>query len=223
MDLFIGREIFEPLGITDFHWSLDPAGNPYGMSGLQIKAIDMAKIGQMMLDEGSWNGKQILAKDWVRRSIEPGQTLDPTCGLLWWLSRPPARFAVDDAMVKFFKDRGMTPTSMTKLETLKKQPPLGIEAFWNALRPIYQEDKVLMTKMAELYRSLPSPTPIFEGPVRGYEARGYLGQFLVVVPRHRLIAVRQRRFRPSANPEEPKLYFGDFAEMVASLVIPGPS
>jgi hypothetical protein len=53
---------------------------------------------------------------WVRQSIEPGQTLDPTSGLLWWVSRAPARYAVDDAMVIFFSDRGMTPASLTKLE-----------------------------------------------------------------------------------------------------------
>jgi CubicO group peptidase (beta-lactamase class C family) len=63
MDLFLGKEIFEPLGIKDFAWTLDQSGNPHGMSGLQIRAMDMAKIGQMMLDEGFWKGKRILSKE----------------------------------------------------------------------------------------------------------------------------------------------------------------
>jgi CubicO group peptidase (beta-lactamase class C family) len=122
MDQFIGKEIFEPLGITDFGWSLDKAGNPHGMSGLQIRAIDMAKIGQMMLDEGSWNGKPILSKNWVRQSVEPGQTLVSTCGLLWWLKRGPERLVVDDQFVTHFKVRGMTEQSLAKLTALKGKP-----------------------------------------------------------------------------------------------------
>ena len=55
------------------------------MSGLKIRAIDMARIGQMMLDQGTWNGKPIVSKNWVRQSIEPGQSFNATCGLLWWL------------------------------------------------------------------------------------------------------------------------------------------
>ena len=74
MDQYLGKEIFEPLGITDVSWDLDQAGNPHGMAGLDIRAIDLAKIGQMMLDEGSWNGKQILSKEWVRKSIAPAKS-----------------------------------------------------------------------------------------------------------------------------------------------------
>jgi CubicO group peptidase (beta-lactamase class C family) len=88
MDRFIAKEIFEPLGIKEFGWSLDPSGNPQAMAGLQIRAIDLAKIGQMMLDEGSWKGRQVISKQWVRKSVEAGQPLEPTCGLLWWLSTP---------------------------------------------------------------------------------------------------------------------------------------
>jgi hypothetical protein len=56
----------------------------------------------------------------------------------------------------------------------------------------------------------------------GYEAQGYLGQYLNVTPRDRLVAVRQRRYRKSANPDadpqDSKRNFGEFAEMVAALV-----
>ena len=85
MDIYIGEEIFKPMGITDFTWSLDPAGNPHGMAGLQIRAVDLVKIGQMMLDGGSWRGTRVVSEEWVRLSTgEPGRPHDPTCGLLWW-------------------------------------------------------------------------------------------------------------------------------------------
>jgi CubicO group peptidase (beta-lactamase class C family) len=217
MNDFIGKEIFEPLGIKEFGWSLDRAGNPHAMAGLQIGGVDLAKIGQLMLDDGAWKGRQIVSKEWVRRSIEPGQSLNPTCGLLWWLVADRPRLAIDDAVVKHFKDRGMTPRSLEKLEALKGKP-MPFEAFWAALRPIVREDVVLKAKLRELNNDLPPLKPIVGGPVRGYAAQGYLGQFLFVMPKHRLVAVRQRRYREGTNPEDSKTGFGEFMEMVAALV-----
>ncbi|MGA2257532.1 MAG: serine hydrolase [Thermoguttaceae bacterium] len=244
MDRYIGKEIFEPLGINDFDWTLDKAGNPHGMSGLQIRALDLAKIGQMMLDEGSWKGKQILSKDWVRKSVEPSQSLYPIYGLLWWLDRGPARFSVDDAFIKFYKDRGITAASVAKLEALRNEP-VELAAFYDALRPIVRADEVFNAKLElayatpgiprpilradnvfnakpmELLEEPPPMKPIVEGPVRSYEARGYLGQFLVVIPRDRLVAVRQRRGPDSQRFS--KRTFSEFSEMVASLVNKPPA
>ena len=218
MDKYLGKEIFEPLGIKDFSWTLDSAGNPHGMSGLQIRAIDLAKIGQMMLDEGAWKGKQILSKDWVGKSIAPSQDLYPSYGLLWWLHPESESLAVDDAIVKHFKDRGMTKASLKKLEDLKGKP---IEAtkFWSTVGQIIRGDEVLKTKLAELNAGLPQLKPIVSGPVRSYEAQGYLGQYLIVIPRDRIVAVRQRRGPGTNNPEEEsKRGFAGFGEAVAALV-----
>jgi CubicO group peptidase (beta-lactamase class C family) len=222
MHTFIGKEIFEPLEIREFDWALDRAGNPQGMAGLQIGAIDLAKIGQMMLDEGTWKGRQVVPKEWVRQSVQPGQTLDPTCGLLWFLVAGPPRFAVDDAVVNHFKDRGMTPRSLERLEALKGKP-MAFEAFWTTLRPIVREDEVLKSKLKELNNELPPLKPLREGPVRGYAAQGYLGQYLFVMPGQRLVAVRQRRYREGTDPEDRKTSLVDFMDLVAALVpdIPG--
>jgi len=222
MDLYIGKEIFEPLGITDFQWSLDRSGNPHGMSGLQIRAIDLAKVGQMMLDEGVWMGKQIVSKEWVRRSIEPAQAFNPTCGLLWWLMRGPVRSSVDDAVIKYFKGHGMTAESLEKLDALKGKP-LEREQFRATVRPIIEGDAVLKTKQAELDQEPPPWKQIADGPVRGFSAQGYLGQYLVVLPAHRLVAVRQRRSHEGTNHQDMKAGFPEFAETVASLVEPKPA
>ena len=72
MDKYIGAEIFAPLGITQFDWSLDPSGNPHGMSGLQIRAEDLLKIGQMLLQGGQWNGRQLVSKAWIAQSTQAG-------------------------------------------------------------------------------------------------------------------------------------------------------
>jgi CubicO group peptidase (beta-lactamase class C family) len=216
MDQYLGKEIFEPLGIKDFSWTLDRAGNPHGMSGLQIRAIDLAKIGQMMLDRGSWKGKQILSEDWVRKSVEPSQEYYPLYGLLWWLHFQSATVSVTDDFISYFKNHGMTPSSVEKLEELKGKP-IDIQTFQRTLLTIVLGDEPINKNLDGL-RDGPQLKPVVQGPLRSYEAQGYLGQFLVVVPRDRIVAVRMRR-GPGGDDTalELKRSFVDFADMVGKL------
>jgi CubicO group peptidase (beta-lactamase class C family) len=97
IDEFIGREIFEPLGITDFTWLRDPSGNPHGMAGLSIHARDLARVGQLVLDQGWWNGESLIDPEWFTKSFQPSApdvdtegVLDGrshTVGLIWFLIR----------------------------------------------------------------------------------------------------------------------------------------
>jgi CubicO group peptidase (beta-lactamase class C family) len=87
MDLFLRDDLFARLGITDFGWSLDPAGNPHGMAGLQILAEDFARIGQLVLQRGEWEGERLIDDAWFDASMAPGSELSPRVGLLWWLIR----------------------------------------------------------------------------------------------------------------------------------------
>lgn len=61
-----------------------PGGTHWG-GGLSISSEDQALVGQMLLDEGSTNGKQILSADWIRRMRTPGE-LAPYYGYLIWLN-----------------------------------------------------------------------------------------------------------------------------------------
>ncbi len=87
MDRFIGEELFAPLGITDFTWTLDSSGNPHGMAGLQIHAVDLARLGQLALQDGVWEGERLLPSGWISESFAPGSELARSVGLLWWLIR----------------------------------------------------------------------------------------------------------------------------------------
>jgi CubicO group peptidase (beta-lactamase class C family) len=72
LDEFARERLFEPLGITEFEW-LGPDGwtpdNPAAMSGLRLRARDLAKIGSLYLHGGMWNGEQIVPASWVERSM----------------------------------------------------------------------------------------------------------------------------------------------------------
>ena len=68
LDAYVRDEIFAPMGIREFEWAIDPVGHPQCMAGLVIRPEDLAKIGQMMLDGGTWQGRRIVSPDWIARS-----------------------------------------------------------------------------------------------------------------------------------------------------------
>ena len=84
LDDLLDRDVFGPLGITGAHWKKDGHGHPRAAGELLIRPIDLAKIGQLVLDEGTWNGRRIVSAAWIERMLAPGTPLYAGCGLLWW-------------------------------------------------------------------------------------------------------------------------------------------
>ncbi len=82
------RRLFAPLDIKDMYWGANEAGVNHGWGDLQLKPRDMAKIGLLMLQQGRWEGRQLIPKSWVDDSLVPKAQesgRDPY-GLGWWLS-----------------------------------------------------------------------------------------------------------------------------------------
>jgi CubicO group peptidase (beta-lactamase class C family) len=65
---YLTPRLFEPLGIDDADWEVDPNGINTGGWGLRVKTEDIAKFGQLYLQKGNWNGKQILPEAWVEEA-----------------------------------------------------------------------------------------------------------------------------------------------------------
>ena len=65
---YLMPRIFKPLGIRGADWDLNPQGINLGMIGLRLRTEDLAKFGQLLLQEGTWNKKQLLPKEWVREA-----------------------------------------------------------------------------------------------------------------------------------------------------------
>ena len=57
--------LFAPLGIVDAVWEKNPRGVNFGASGLRLTTEDLAKLGQLYLDRGMWEGKRLLTEAWV--------------------------------------------------------------------------------------------------------------------------------------------------------------
>ncbi|WP_373044798.1 serine hydrolase domain-containing protein [Vulgatibacter sp.] len=84
LDRFVGDELFAPLGITRWHWRTDAVGLPDVSGGLALAAEDLATVGQLLLDGGTWQGKQLLSAAFLAELQRPSQA-QPRYGLLWWL------------------------------------------------------------------------------------------------------------------------------------------
>ena len=94
LDEFARETLFEPLGITGVEW-IRVKGDTDAGGGLRLRPRDMAKIGQLVLAGGRWNGRQIVSKGWIETSTTP--KIEATGRSILWISlvaRPlPAQWA----------------------------------------------------------------------------------------------------------------------------------
>ena len=67
---FAKKHLFNYLGTDDLNWPANPQGITIGWADLQLTPRDMAKIGQMMLKGGRWQGMQIISQNWVNQSTQ---------------------------------------------------------------------------------------------------------------------------------------------------------
>lgn len=84
---FANEYLFEPLGIRPGGWDRDPQGYYMGGNNLALTPADLLKIGQMMLNGGSWQGRQIVSSGWVADTFKSytRSNYNPyNYGYMWW-------------------------------------------------------------------------------------------------------------------------------------------
>jgi CubicO group peptidase (beta-lactamase class C family) len=69
VDEYAARELFAPLGISDHAWQYLNPDVVYTSGELALKPRDLAKFGYLYLNDGMWNGSQVLAREWVTESV----------------------------------------------------------------------------------------------------------------------------------------------------------
>ncbi|HWK08334.1 MAG TPA: serine hydrolase [Puia sp.] len=65
---YLAPRLFQPLGITDADWEVSPQGISTGGWGLRLKTEDLAKVGQLYLQKGSWQGRPLLPAKWIEEA-----------------------------------------------------------------------------------------------------------------------------------------------------------
>lgn len=71
LDAFARSRLFSPLGIDDVEWVPGRNGEPAAASGLRLRAPDLARVGQLLLQRGQWEGRSIVPAEWVAASLLP--------------------------------------------------------------------------------------------------------------------------------------------------------
>jgi CubicO group peptidase (beta-lactamase class C family) len=97
---FMARRLWQPLGAeADATWSLDSKRSGFEKleSGVNARAVDYARFGLLFLHDGSWNGRRIVSREWVRAATRPGPAVGPAYyygyGYFWWIDvERPGRF-----------------------------------------------------------------------------------------------------------------------------------
>lgn len=94
---YLKDKLWEPLGIRRIYWETSPEGIEKGGWGLYMTIEDMAKLGQLMLQKGCWEGRRILSEEWVSQStakqIETPPEMTPYgYGYQIWMGQEPGSF-----------------------------------------------------------------------------------------------------------------------------------
>ena len=100
IDAFARKTLFNPLGIKRFEWIKGADGVPSAASGLRLRLRDLARIGEMVAQNGIYKGRRIVSADWINQATNP---LSKTgfglrYGYFWWHSAPNSRASWSAAM-----------------------------------------------------------------------------------------------------------------------------
>ena len=109
---YLQKKLFDPMHITMADWETSPDGINTGGWGLRVQAETMAKLGLLLLNEGNWNGEQLVSADYVKaacsRLIDGGakETVPATdgnqgYGYQVWQSKWPGSYRADGAMGQY--------------------------------------------------------------------------------------------------------------------------
>jgi CubicO group peptidase (beta-lactamase class C family) len=165
---YLKPRLFEPLGIEKYAWGTSPQGNTEGGWGLEVSTEDIAKFGQLYLQKGQWNGKQLVPAAWIAQATskqvsngsDPEKDWDQGYGFQFWRCRHGA-YRGDGAHGQFCivlpeQDAVVAITANTR----DMQAELNI--VWDKLLPAFQkdalpEDAAAQAKLKEKLANLTVP------------------------------------------------------------------
>lgn len=112
---FLARRLFIPMGIGDYFWEKSPEGIEKGGWGLYMRPEDLAKLGQLVMDGGNWEGKQLLSADFIENALRTHAQTPESCGAFnygWqiWVGREENTFLFNGMLgqnVLGFRDSGI--------------------------------------------------------------------------------------------------------------------
>ena len=242
---YLTPRLFQPLGIQGVDWEIDPKGINTGGWGLRVKTEDIAKFGQLYLQKGTWNGKQVLPASWIEEATTfkidnaPGMSQERKDSSDWrqgycyqfWRCRHNG-YRGDGAFGQYCivlpeEDAVIAITS----ETGNMQDELNL--VWKYLLPAMQADKsslnkedalVLKKRLTSLKLRLPAGAntsfrePVVEAKKFKMESNSKKIETISFNEKNKVIALTIK-----ANDKTYSLNFGDGKWIEGKTTMPGPS
>lgn len=145
---YLRPRFFEPLGIENPQWDTSPQGISLGGYGLYVRTEDIAKLGQFYLQNGSWNGEQLLPDSWVRMATtkqvsngsNPNNDWNQGYGFQFWRCRHNA-FRGDGRDGQFCI---VLPEKQVVIAITSKTNDMGAELqlVWDKLLPAFKDHPI---------------------------------------------------------------------------------
>jgi CubicO group peptidase (beta-lactamase class C family) len=203
-------------------WYRDASGNPHAMAGLALDARGLAAIGQLVLDKGWKDGRQIVPESYIEEMLRASR-LSPDVGLLWMRRVAWVRFRADAESLAMIENAGVSPEFLANLRPIEGRQFGSPDALFEALHAHLGD-----SWFEDWHRELIEPHGIGpwrpfhsqKGPVEAFEANGSLGQYIVVIPKARLVAVRQIRARDEHSEADSYPDFTDRVQALADVLAP---
>lgn len=142
---YLVPRLFSPLGIEAPYWESDPRGVSFGCSGLHLNAHDLAKFGQLLLDQGVWNDKTLIPKAYLEEATKPQistadfnesfATADYRSGYGYqlWMNRFPGTYRIDGLYGQYCIVIPQKNAVVTYISNEPEKMTAIIELTWNTL------------------------------------------------------------------------------------------
>ncbi|MEZ4671179.1 MAG: serine hydrolase [Anaerolineae bacterium] len=167
---FAAEKLFGPLGITNYVWAVSPHGVAFGASDLQLTTRDMAKFGYLFLNDGKWNGQQIIPADYAKAAISPQTETgwqDTSYGYMWWYAdsiKAPLALGSGGQYIRLDPERNIiavvTGGFTEALRAPLQYPFTYFMATWNAADDALPENADAQQQLKDVIARIENPAAV---------------------------------------------------------------
>jgi CubicO group peptidase (beta-lactamase class C family) len=183
MDELLVSSLFKPLGIEDYKFRHDRAGNTWAMDGLELKASDLVKIGCVLADGGKWHGQRIVSEKWLAVMTEASLvSLDRNgaYGLGIFVLEPDVLLTIPSTTVNTLEKLGLTNSIIAKLRTLADKEFKGSKELGAALKKSMSLAELEMISSVAGREMMPVYRNVNDRRLLAHS--GEIGEYLLAMP-----------------------------------------
>ncbi len=214
MDAFFEEAFYKPMNIRAYDWIRDEDGNPAAYGAFSLEPMGFAKFGLLMLGGGQFEGKQILSRAFVEEAVKPNP-LFTAGGLLWWRYPKSSKSVIDTEKLAEMRKNNVSEDFLRKIRPLENIEFDSNEAYAAALEKKLGKDWRQQAESALGKTGVSLRRRVFSDEIIGYYATGFRGNYLLVMPKKKLVAVRVVRNDTDYNWDTDG--FNDFLQLAAGL------